>query len=279
MTSNEFLELIFLLSRNRKIVDTHQMLFYLSFQLELLASIGDYVKNMAFEGRHAAIAKAAIDKRFEKIVRHPIGGPTVLTVANITTLVRIFISPIFLFFYLEHEELGIPQIVLPYVLLTLLLALETSDALDGYLARKYDQVTDLGKILDPMADSISRISVFLAFTKPPVSLPLLIVFIFIYRDSVISTLRTVCALRGLALAARPSGKLKAIIQALSAVTVTSLLIPHSLGIISTETLRTTSTYVVLVAAVYALYSGAEYLYANFYYVRRAILRKRKPSRK
>lgn len=224
-------------------------------------------------------AQAAIDKRLEKMVQHPIGGPTILTVANITTLVRIFVSPIFLFFYVEYASFGISAKALPYFLLFFLLALETSDALDGYFARKFCQVTDLGKVLDPMADSIYRISVFLAFTQPPVSLPLWIVFLFIYRDSVISTLRTVCALRGVALAARPSGKIKAVLQAVMAIAITSLLIPHSLGIITTDTLHFVSTVLAVIAVLYALYSGAEYLYTNFHYVRRAILRKRKPPRR
>ena len=234
---------------------------------------------MGLETKAEPLSNGQMGRRLEQIVAHPIGGPTILTVANVTTLIRIFISPIFLFIYLEHTALGISEIVLPYVLLVLLAALETSDALDGYLARKFDQVTDLGKVLDPMADSISRISIFLAFTQPPVSLPLLIVFLFIYRDSVISTLRTVCALRGFALAARSSGKIKAVIQAMGAITVTILLIPHSLGLISTATLKITSMWIVLAAALYALYSGAEYLYANFYFVRRAILRKRKWARR
>ncbi len=234
---------------------------------------------MGVESEAVPLSNGRVGQRLEKIVAHPIGGPTILTVANITTLIRIFISPVFLFLYLEHAALGISEIVMPYVLLTLLVALETSDALDGYLARKFDQVTDLGKVLDPMADSISRISVFLAFTQPPVSLPLLIVFLFIYRDSVISTLRTVCALRGVALAARSSGKIKSVIQAIGGITVTTLLIPHSLGLISTATLKITSTWIVLIAAIYALYSGAEYLYANFHFVRHAILRRRKWPRR
>lgn len=234
---------------------------------------------MECESNPAAFSKEQMKRRLEQIVAHPIGGPTILTVANVTTLIRIFISPIFLFIYLEHAAMGITEKVLPYILLILLSALETSDALDGYLARKFDQVTDLGKVLDPMADSISRISIFLAFTQPPVSLPLLIVFIFIYRDSVISTLRTVCALRGFTLAARASGKIKAVFQAMGAIAVTLLLIPHSLGLISTSTLKVTSTWIVAVAAVYAIYSGAEYLYSNFHFVRRAILRRRKWPRR
>jgi CDP-diacylglycerol--glycerol-3-phosphate 3-phosphatidyltransferase len=234
---------------------------------------------METESESATSPKGQMRRRLEQIVAHPIGGPTILTVANVTTLIRIFISPIFLFIYLEYAVLGIPETVLPYVLLILLAALETSDALDGYLARKFDQVTDLGKVLDPMADSISRISIFLAFTQPPVSLPLLIVFLFIYRDSVISTLRTVCALRGFTLAARASGKVKAVIQAVGAIAITGLLIPHSLGLISTATLKLISTWIAAAAAAYALYSGGEYLYANFHFVRRAILRKKKWPRR
>jgi len=230
---------------------------------------------MKISKRHVSSVKAVLRKRVDKIVAHPIGGSTILTFANLTTLVRIFISPIFLFVYLERELLGISEVVLPYILCILLCALETSDALDGYLARRFNQVTDLGKVLDPMADSISRISIFLAFTRPPVSLPLLVVFLFIYRDAVISTLRTVCALRGVALAARASGKIKAVIQAIAATIITILLIPHSLGVLSTERLSTVSMWVVLIAAIYALYSGAEYLYTNLYYVRHAIVRRKR----
>jgi len=129
-----------------------------------------------------------------------------MSIANYLTFFRIFISPVFLLVYIVHAKLGISNVVLPYVLLFLLGVSELSDAFDGFLARKFHQVTDLGKLLDPMADSIYRISVFLTFTQPPVNLPLLIVFIFLYRDSVISTLRTICALRGFALAAARRGK-------------------------------------------------------------------------
>jgi CDP-diacylglycerol---glycerol-3-phosphate 3-phosphatidyltransferase len=193
-----------------------------------------------------------------------------VSVANYLTFIRIFISPVFMFLYLEHDLLGISMIVLPYILLFLLGVSELSDAFDGYLARKFHQVTDLGKLLDPMADSIYRISVFLTFTQPPVNLPLLIVFIFLYRDSVISTLRTICALRGFALAARASGKIKAIIQAGCAFIILLLLIPYSMGILSYAWLRGVSVTVVSIAALYSLFSGAEYIWANRDYVLRLL---------
>src|SRR5262245_46488659 len=175
-------------------------------------------------------------------------------IANYLTFIRIFISPIFMFIYLEHDILGISMQLLPFILLFLLVVSELSDAFDGYLARKFHQVTDLGKILDPMADSIYRISVFLTFTQPPVNLPLLIVFIFLYRDSVISTLRTICALRGFALAARSSGKIKAVIQAGGAFIILLLMIPYSLGYLPYALLRSISITAVSIAAAYALYS-------------------------
>ncbi len=185
-----------------------------------------------------------------------------MSIANYLTIFRIFISPIFLLIYIEHEYLGISAILLPYVLLFLLGISELSDAFDGYLARKYNQVTDLGKILDPMADSIYRISVFLTFTKGPIQLPLALIFMFIYRDSVVSTLRTICALRGFALAARMSGKIKAVVQAIAAFTVILLMIPHSLGYIPTVELQTISAWVVGGAAIYSLFSCFDYIYAN-----------------
>lgn len=197
-----------------------------------------------------------------------------MSIANYFTFIRIFISPIFLFVYLEYETFNLSLVTLPYVLLFLLGVSELSDACDGYFARRYNEVTDLGKILDPMADSIYRISVFLTFTLPPINLPMILIFIFLYRDSVVSTLRTICALKGFALAARPSGKLKAGIQAFSAFVIILLLIPYSLGRIPQSTLQLTSTIIAAVAAIYTLISGFDYIYANRAYIMRLLTMKK-----
>lgn len=185
-----------------------------------------------------------------------------MTIAHYLTFFRLLISPVFLILYLEHDYLGISTTALPFVLLTVLAISELTDALDGHFARKYNQVTELGKLIDPMADSISRLSVFLTFTAPPVSVPMILVFLFLYRDSIISTLRTVCALKGVALAARPSGKIKAVIQAIVAFAIVLMMIPHSRGELSTELLHQISTGLVAIAAGYALYSGGDYIMAN-----------------
>lgn len=193
-----------------------------------------------------------------------------MSIAHYFTFVRILISPIFLFVYIMHDALGVSAMLLPYVLIVILGISELTDACDGYLARRYNQVTDLGKILDPMADSISRLSVFLTFTLAPVNLPVPLIFIFLYRDSVVSTLRTICALKGFALAARPSGKLKAGIQAVTAFAILGMMIPHSQGAMSDHTLQQWSTWLASIAAIYTLFSGADYIYANREFVARLL---------
>lgn len=186
------------------------------------------------------------------------------------TLLRIFISPLFPLIYLEREWFGIPLIWLPYVLLFLLIICECSDILDGMLARRRNEVTDLGKVLDPMADSITHISVFLTFTQGFVALPLLPVLVFLYRDFFVATLRTLCALKGVALAARFSGKMKAILQAVVGFVIILLMIPYSMGLISLTLLQQISLFSVVVAAIYTAISIGDYLYANWIYIRKAL---------
>lgn len=200
-----------------------------------------------------------------------------MSIANYLTFIRIFISPIFMLVYIVHDSLDISSAALPYVLLFLLGVSELSDAFDGYFARKYNQVTDLGKVLDPMADSISRIAVFLTFTLPPVSLPVPLIFVFIYRDSVVSTLRTICALHGFALAARTSGKIKAVFQAIIAFIILFLMIPHSLGTLSTAMLQKISTWLVSLAAIYTVFSAADYIYINRHYIHKLLTLKSKAN--
>ncbi len=193
-----------------------------------------------------------------------------MNIPNYLTFSRLFISPLFLLIYSQHAFLGITSFTLPYILLLLLSLSEFSDMIDGYIARKYNQVTDFGKIFDPMADSIYRTTVFLTLTLPPVELPIILIFIFLYRDSVIGTLRTMCALQGHALSARPSGKLKAVIQAVATFLIIFLLIPYSLGILSLEDLQQWSMYAATIASLYSFFSGIEYLLANRIFIRALI---------
>ena len=98
-----------------------------------------------------------------------------------------------------------------------------TDFLDGYLARKWHQVTTLGKFLDPIADKmlVNSSLVILAVTMPfygPVNqclIPWFCVVIMILRDLVVDTLRFVAASKGEVVAANIFGKLKTIFQMVS----------------------------------------------------------------
>lgn len=180
------------------------------------------------------------------------------------------LSPVFLVTYIYHAQLGLSLFALPFVLLGLVAIAELSDMFDGMAARKRNQVTELGKLLDPMADSIFRLSVFLAFTQGFVGLPLWLVLIFFYRDSIISLLRTICALRGFTLAARFSGKVKAVVQGVVALVIITLMIPYSMGVLSLGLFQNISFYLVLGAVGYSVFSGIEYLKANRSYIKNAL---------
>ncbi|MCH9617799.1 MAG: CDP-diacylglycerol--glycerol-3-phosphate 3-phosphatidyltransferase [Chlamydiia bacterium] len=180
----------------------------------------------------------------------------------IITLSRIALCPVFLVIYLFYNKMGIPLMVLPYILLIIVAILELTDIFDGHIARKTGQVTTLGKILDPMADSIVRLSVLLTFTQGLIKLPVLLTLLFVFREIIISTLRTLCALNGHALAARFSGKLKAVIQAIAIIFILLMIIPYSLGYITLASLQITSAWVIGATAFYTILSGLEYLYIH-----------------
>jgi CDP-diacylglycerol--glycerol-3-phosphate 3-phosphatidyltransferase len=193
-----------------------------------------------------------------------------MNIAHFFTLLRIFISPVFPVLYLQYDWLGIPFAYVPYIMLGLLLICECSDLFDGFLARRWNQVTDLGKILDPVADSVTHITLFLTFTQGIIDLSLAFVFVFLYRELFIGALRTLCALRGVALAARFSGKIKAVVQAVVCSLIVSLMVPYSRGLISLDLFQTLCFYLAGGAAFYTILSVGDYVYANRSYIYRAI---------
>ena len=92
-----------------------------------------------------------------------------LTVPNLLSVIRIIIVPFFAYYFMQDK-------ILPAAILICLSGL--SDAVDGYIARKFNQVTELGKILDPFADKITQGTVALCLAiQYPAICPLLILFI------------------------------------------------------------------------------------------------------
>lgn len=97
-----------------------------------------------------------------------------------------------------------------------------TDFLDGYLARKNNQVTALGKFLDPVADKllINSMIIFLIapsiispyVTAPQLSIPVWCAIIFVARDIVVDALRFIAAQRNIVIAANIFGKMKTVLQ-------------------------------------------------------------------
>jgi CDP-diacylglycerol---glycerol-3-phosphate 3-phosphatidyltransferase len=187
------------------------------------------------------------------------------------TFFRIVMSPMFLMLYLYSESLDVPSIVAPYILLSIFTICELSDLFDGMVARKHNKVTNLGKVLDPMADSFFRLTVFLSFTQGVVQLPLIFVVIFLLRDCVVNILRMLCALKGIVLGARLSGKIKAVIQAMTGFVILILMVLCSHEYVTPLLLQKISLYIVAFAAFYSLISGAEYIGAHWKFIKQNVL--------
>lgn len=81
------------------------------------------------------------------------------TIPNILTLIRVASVPIFMFFVIFG---GFTNAVYVYVGLGIFLFAASTDLFDGAIARKYNQVTNLGKFLDPFADKVMHVGVLLA---------------------------------------------------------------------------------------------------------------------
>jgi len=177
---------------------------------------------------------------------------TTLNLPNVLTSIRLFLSPVLAYLFI-YDDLTARYLTLLIVLLS-----ELTDLFDGYMARKRGQVTDFGKILDPLADSIYRDTIFLCLAVDR-EVSLFLVLPILYRDSIISTLRTVCAYKGIVVAARWSGKLKAVLQAVVIVLILVLrILAHSHPDLAA------SSYLIAnllmgVACLVTLYSAFDYL--------------------
>jgi CDP-diacylglycerol--glycerol-3-phosphate 3-phosphatidyltransferase len=137
-----------------------------------------------------------------------------MTVSNAITVSRILLSPVFVALLVLCDRLGPGRNAALVVLWIVYFLIEFSDLADGFLARRLNQESELGKVLDPFADSLSRLSCFLAFTVAGI-LPLWIFMVVLYRDMWVNFLRLLTAKRGILQGARLTGKIKAWVYALA----------------------------------------------------------------
>lgn len=86
-----------------------------------------------------------------------------------------------------------------------------TDSVDGHIARKYNQITDFGKFIDPLADKILVVSALVGMVQFG-QVSALAVIIIIAREFIVTGLRIIAISSGQVIAAAPSGKLKTVIQ-------------------------------------------------------------------
>ena len=145
-----------------------------------------------------------------------------MTTANKITLTRICMIPFFLYFAsqpmlifsVDASKQGANPISFPVatiVALVLFCVASFTDFLDGYVARKYNQVTDFGKFVDPLADKLLVTSALVLFAEQG-ALAGWMVCVIIARELIITSLRVVAANKGRVLAATWTGKVKTCVQ-------------------------------------------------------------------
>jgi len=188
-------------------------------------------------------------------------------VANQLTLARLALSPVFVLVFILGGTAG--------YLLALVIAVlfEITDLLDGYIARSKRQTTDFGKLVDPMADTVARFSVFLCFLWRGYA-PLWMVAIVFYRDFFVAYIRVAAARGGVVLAARFSGKLKALTQGVVILAILILIVwtPED-DLFLVEATRATAHRLMGLVVLVTVWSGFDYLRAGFP-VLRSLLRRR-----
>ena len=128
-----------------------------------------------------------------------------MTTASKITLVRVFLIPVFMVCLLLAIANG--SVALRYIALAVFVVASLSDFLDGYIARHYNQVTDFGKFLDPLADKLLVTSALIIFVQWG-RMPAWAVVVVIAREFAVTGLRLVAVQGGRVIAAGWSGKIK-----------------------------------------------------------------------
>lgn len=168
-----------------------------------------------------------------------------MNLPNLLTLSRLAAIPVLMVLLLvrfpNHDQ----------VAALIFLGASLTDTLDGRLARRNHQVTELGKFLDPLADKLFILSVMLVLVQSG-QLAAWAVAVIFARELIITILRSVSAGQGRVISAAPLGKTKTVTQ-VGAVLLVILARPYPL-------LAGPSLALVLVAVVFTLWSGLDYLW-------------------
>jgi len=172
-----------------------------------------------------------------------------MNLPNKLTVIRILAIPLFLIFL--YISKGIFRI-LPLLIFA---AAAITDAIDGYIARRDNLITDFGKFMDPLADKLLTASAFIAFVEIGY-LSSWVVVLIISREFLVSGFRTLAASKGITIAANPWGKIKTVFQMILIIVI--LLNYTGYAAFTTSWITPLVGIVVLLTVT----SGATYIYEN-----------------
>lgn len=185
-----------------------------------------------------------------------------MNLANKITLARIFLVPIMMFFLLVNTnyftpiQIGDFYITWNQIIAALIFIIAAStDGLDGYIARSRKMVTNLGKLLDPLADKLLVAAVLISLVEMG-KCDALIAIIIISREFAITGLRQIALLEGKVVAASKWGKWKTATQITAIIAMLLNNFPFVLLDIPFDTIAT------WLAAIITVYSGIDYFVKN-----------------
>lgn len=161
-------------------------------------------------------------------------------------MLRIILIPVFIVLLMTGHY---------YVSAGIFVIAAATDALDGYIARKHNLVTNFGKLMDPLADKLLVVSALVCLVQLG-DIQAWIVIVILAREFTITALRSVAASEGIVIAAGNSGKLKTVFQM---VAITAILLKNwpfeLIGIPFADIM-------LWCALILTIYSGVEYMIKN-----------------
>lgn len=168
------------------------------------------------------------------------------TTASKITMLRMILIPVFLIFlYLGMR----------YWALAVFIIASASDAVDGYIARHYNQVTNFGKFMDPLADKVLVITAMCYYIEAQ-QMAAWVVAIVIFREFAVSGLRLIAVEQGRVIAAAKSGKIK------TTVTMVALILMLVMPVWAPEFSHTFDWICSILILLTTVYSGIEYFVKN-----------------
>ena len=187
-----------------------------------------------------------------------------MNLANKLTLLRVILIPFFIVcFYIPIVvviTISVNNYLIPYAnllgLVIFLLAAIT-DFIDGYIARKYNMITDFGKFMDPLADKLLVTAALLILLENGL-IAGWVVFIILAREFIVTGFRTIAASKGVVIAAGWLGKIKTVVQFIMISTLLLLNYPFELFNWPVDQIF------VALAVVLTVASGVEYIYKNLH---------------